>query len=357
VWKVPAGIGHSSPIVAGDRTYLFSRVGEQEVLTTYDVASGKQVWRQGYEAPYQMNPAATSHGKGPKSTPVLDRGRIFTLGISGILSAFDQSTGKVAWRHDFAKEFSPSMPDFGASMSPIVDGEHLIAHVGGTTGAIIAFNCATGARVWTWKGDGPAYASPIIATFGGTRHLVTQTRAHIVGLSPTDGRELWRAPFTTEYEQNIITPVAAGGLLIYSGLSKPTIGARVIQEGGGWKLQEVWRNEDVPMYMSSPVASDGVLYGLTHRNRGQFFALDVATGRTLWTSPPRQAENAALTAVTNVVIATTTEGELVVMPMTKQGYSAGRKYTLAESPIWAHPAFTTSGVLVKDAETLSFWTF
>jgi len=114
VWKVPAGIGHSSPIVAGDRTYLFSRVGEQEVLTAYDVASGKQVWRQGYEAPYQMNPAATSHGKGPKSTPVLDRGRIFTLGISGILSAFDQSTGKVAWRHDFAKEFSPSMPDFGA---------------------------------------------------------------------------------------------------------------------------------------------------------------------------------------------------------------------------------------------------
>ena len=357
VWKVPAGIGHSSPIVAGDRAYLFSRVGEQEVLTAFDVASGKQVWRQGYDAPYTMNSAATSHGKGPKSTPVLDRGRIFTLGISGILSAWDQATGKVAWRHDFAKEFSPSMPDFGASMSPIVDGEHLIAHVGGTTGAIIAFNRTTGARVWTWKADGPAYASPIIATFAGTRQLITQTRAHIVGLSPTDGRELWRAPFTTEYEQNIITPVVAGGLLIYSGLSKPTIGARVVQEGGSWKLQEVWRNEDVPMYMSAPVADGGVLYGLTHRNRGQFFALDVATGRTLWTSPPRQGENAALTAATNVLIVTTTEGELVVMPMNKQGHGVIRKYTLAESPIWAHPAFTAAGVLVKDAETLSYWTF
>ena len=357
VWKVPAGIGHSSPIVAGDRAYLFSRVGEREVLTAFDVPSGKQVWRQVYDAPYTMNSAATSHGKGPKSTPVLDRGRIFTLGISGILSAWDQATGKVAWRHDFAKEFSPSMPDFGASMSPIVDGEHLIAHVGGTTGAIIAFNRTTGARVWTWKADGPAYASPIIATFAGTRQLITQTRAHIVGLSPTDGRELWRAAFTTEYEQNIITPVVAGGLLIYSGLSKPTIGARVVQEGGSWKLQEVWRNEDVPMYMSSPVASGGVLYGLTHRNRGQFFALDVATGRTLWTSPPRQGENAALTAATTVLIVTTTEGELVVMPMNKQGHGVVRKYTLAESPIWAHPAFTAAGVLVKDAETLSYWTF
>ena len=120
------------------------------------------------------------------------------------------------------------MPDFGASMSPIVDGEQLIAHVGGTTGAIIAFNRATGARLWTWKADGPAYASPIIATFAGTRQLITQTRSHIVGLSPADGRELWRAPFTTEYQQNIITPVAAGGLLIYSGLSKPAIGARVV---------------------------------------------------------------------------------------------------------------------------------
>lgn len=357
VWKVAAGLGHSSPIVSGDRVYLFSRIGEQEVLTAYDVASGKQVWRQGYDAPYQMNPAATSHGKGPKSTPVLDRGKIFTLGISGILSAFDQSTGKVTWRHDFAKDFSPSMPDFGASMTPIVDGEQLIAHVGGPSGAIVALNRATGARVWTWKGDGPAYASPIIATFGGTRHLVTQTRAHLLGLSPSDGRELWRAPFTTDYDQNIITPVVTGGLLIYSGLSKPTVGARVVQEGGRWKLQEVWRNDDVPMYMSSPVASGGALYGLTHRNRGQFFALDIATGRTLWTSPPRQAENAAITIATNVLMATTTEGELIVMPENKQGHGVVRKYTLAESPIWAHPAFTSTGVLVKDADTLALWTF
>ena len=357
VWQVEAGIGHSSPVVAAGRVYLFSRIGEQETLTAYDVATGKQVWRQAYAAPYEMNSAATSHGKGPKSTPVVDGGQVVTLGISGILSAFASPGGKLIWRHDFTKEFPGGAPDFGASMSPIVDGEHVIAHVGGTTGAIIAFNRKDGSRKWTWKADGPAYASPIIATIGGVRHLITQTRSHIVGLAPADGRELWRLAFTTDYDQNIVTPVVADGLLIYGGLSKPTTAAKLVQKGAAWTLQDVWRNADVPMYMSSPVAAGGVLYGLTHRNRGQFFALDLGSGKVLWTSPPRQAENAALTAAAGLILATTTEGELVVMRQGKQGFDVVRKYTVAESPIWAHPAFHARGVLVKDVQTLTLWTF
>jgi outer membrane protein assembly factor BamB len=357
-WKVDAGIGHSSPIVSGNRVFLFSRVGEQEAMTAYDLATGKQLWRQTYAAPYQINPAAAGHGKGPKSTPVVDRGRIYALGIGGILSGFDAASGKVLWRHDFAKDFKATSPDFGASMSPIVDGGHVIAHVGGASGgAIIAFDSVDGTRKWTWKRDGPGYASPIIATFGGVRHLITQTQSNIVGLSPADGRELWRAAFTTDYDQNIITPVVAGGLLIYSGLSKPTTASRVVLEGGGWKLQEVWRNADVPMYMSSPVAVGGVLYGLTHRNRGQFFAVDLTSGKTLWTSPPRQGENAAIAASGDLLIATTTEGELAVMRQGKTAFDPVRKYSLAASPIWAHPAFSSRGILVKDAETLSYWTF
>jgi outer membrane protein assembly factor BamB len=357
-WTVKTGIGHASPVVSGNRVFVFSRVGEQETMTAFDVATGKQVWQQGYEAPYQMNPAATSHGKGPKSTPTVDRGRIYALGISGVLSAFDAAGGKILWHHDFKGDFKSTSPDFGASMSPIVDGDNVIAHVGGGSGgAIIAFNGTDGTRKWTWKGDGPAYASPVIATFGGARHLVTQTQSNLVGISPADGRELWRVPFTTDYDQNIITPVVAGGLLIYSGLSKPTTAVRVVQEAGGWKLQEVWRNAEIPMYMSSPVAVKGVLYGLTHRNRGQFFAVDVASGKTLWVSDPRQGENAAIVAAGDLLIATTTEGELVVIRQARDAFAAVRKYTIADGPIWAHPAFTGRGVLIKGAETLSHWTF
>lgn len=358
VWKVDAaGTGHSSPVVAGNRVLLFSRIGEQEALTAYDIASGKQVWRQAYAAPYQMNPAATGHGKGPKATPVVSGGQVFTLGISGILSGFDAASGKVLWRHDFKKDFAETSPDFGASMSPIVDGNHVIAHVGGTTGAIIAFNRTDGSRKWTWKGDGPAYASPIAATFAGTRQLITQTKSHMVGISPEDGSELWRTSFSTDFDQNIVTPVVAGGLLVYGGLGTPTVAARVTRQGGKWTLAEAWRNADVPMYMSSPVAVGGVLYGFTHRNRGQFFALDLASGKLLWTSPPRTAESAALTAAGNVLVATTTEGELAIIRQGRSGYQPVRKYTVAESPVWAHPAFSGRGVFVKDAESLSFWTF
>ena len=355
LWTVDAGIGHSSPVVAGTRVFQFSRIGEQEALTAYDLASGRQAWRQVYDAPYQMNPSATSHGKGPKSTPVVQDGRVVTLGISGILSAYDAASGKVLWRQDFAKEFRRTSPDFGASISPLVDGTNVIVHVGGAGGgAMLAMNAADGARKWAWKGDGPAYASPIIGTFGSTRHLITQTQSHVVGLSPADGRELWRIPFTTDYDQNIVTPVVAGGMLIYSGLSKPTTAVRLVEQGGKWTTQQVWQNADVPMYMSSPVAVGGILYGLTHRNRGQFFALDLSSGRQLWTSPPRQGDNAALVAVGDLLIATTTDGELVVM---RQGnaYNPVREYTLADSPIWAQPAFAGSSILIKEADSLSSW--
>ena len=357
-WKIPAGIGHSSPVVSGDRVYLFSRIGEQEAVTAYDAATGKQIWRDAYDAAYTMNPAATSHGKGPKGTAVVDRGRVYALGISGILSAIDAVTGKLAWRYDSKKDFPKTSPEFGASMSPIVDGDMVIAHVGGDkNGAIVAFDRNSGAQKWAWKGDGPAYASPIIATFGGARHLVTQTQSHVVGLSPSDGKLLWQIPFTTEYEQNIITPVVAEGMLIYAGLNKPTTAVRLVQEGGAWKPQPVWQNADVPMYMSSPVVAGGVMYVLTHRNRGQFFAVDAKSGKTLWSSPPRQGENAALTLASGVVIATTTEGELVVFKQGRTGFELIRKYTVAESPIWAHPAFPAGGILIKDAETLSLWRF
>ena len=357
-WTVDAGIGHSSPIVSGDRVFLFSRVGEQEAMTAFDLATGKQIWRQAYAAPYQMNPAATGHGKGPKSTPTVHGGRVHALGISGILSAFDAASGRVLWQHDFKQEFRQASPDFGVSMSPIADGTQVIAHVGGAGGgALMAFDAASGAVRWAWKGDGPAYASPVIATVDGIRHLVTQTQSHIVGISPENGRELWRQSFTTDYDQNIVTPLLIGDTLIYGGLQQPTVAARIARAGESWKLVERWRNPDVPMYMSSPVAKDGVIYGFTHRNRGQFFAVDAGSGQTLWVSPPRQGENASLAVAGDLLLATTTEGALMVMRQGRSAYDLVRTYTVAESPIWAHPGFAPPGILIKDATNLSLWKF
>ena len=176
VWAVPVGIGHASPLVDGQRVYVFARKGEQEVAQALDLATGKALWSAAYDQPYTMNSAATGHGKGPKSTPLLAGGRLYTLGIAGVLSALDAATGKVAWRHAFDKEFGPP-PDFGTAMSPIFDNGLVIAHVGGINGgALRAFDPATGATKWSWAGDGPGYATPVALVAGGVRQIVALTK-------------------------------------------------------------------------------------------------------------------------------------------------------------------------------------
>ena len=358
IWKIQAGIGHASPIVVAGRVYLFSRTGEQESISARDLMTGKELWRQAYDAPYTMNSAATAHGKGPKSTPVHDRGRIFTFGISGVLSAWQAQDGRLLWRKDFKKEFKSTIPDFGVAMSPIVVGDLLILHAGGIgEGAVMALDPATGTAKWAWKGDGPAYSSPIVAEFGGTRQIVTLSQRSVVGLSLTDGALLWQLPFTTEYDQNSVTPIVVGDVIVYSGIAKPTTAIRVSRNAGKWQTSEVWQNADVPMYMSSPVLSGGYLYGLTHRNRGQFYCLDVKTGKTMWTTKGREGENAAMLTAGDLVFAMTTEGELVVMRANPNQFEAVKRYTVADSAVWAHPVLIGNGLAVKDAETLAYWVF
>jgi outer membrane protein assembly factor BamB len=243
-------------------------------------------------------------------------------------------------------------------MSPLVDEGLVIVHVGGNkTGALMAITAATGTTRWQWKGDGPAYASPVIATFAGMSQLVTQSRSHVVGLSVIDGTPLWQIPFTTAYDQNIVTPVIVGDLVIYSGVEQPLAAVRITRQAGKWTPQPVWKAESVPMYMSTGVVSGAYLFGLTHRNKGQFFCLDPRTGKVLWTTRGREGENAALATAGDVLLATTTEGELVVARRDPAKFELIKRYSIADSPVWAHPVPAGRGILIKDAESLAFWTF
>lgn len=357
-WTVDVGTGHSSPVVSGSRAYLHSRVAEQDVVAAFDVATGKQLWRQAYDAPYTMNPAARGHGKGPKSTPMVDGARLITFGISGVLSAWDTTSGKLLWRKDFKKDYPATSPDFGVAMSPMVAAGMLIVHAGGpANGAILALDPASGAVRWSWNGDGPAYSSPVVADIAGTRQVITQSEKHVVGLSVAGGKLLWRIPFTTSYDQNIVTPVVSNDLVIYSGLGQPLVAVRVAQKEGRWTAEPAWQNADLPMYMSSPVLHRGYLYGLSARNRGQFFCVDVNTGKATWTTRGREGENAGVIVAGDLLMATTTEGELLVATADPKAFEPIRRYTIAESPVWAHPVPVGSGVLIKDANHLTYWTF
>jgi outer membrane protein assembly factor BamB len=355
-WKVEVGEGHSSPIVVGDRVYLLARKGENEIASSLALESGKAIWQQSYAAPYEMSPVAQGHGKGPKSTSVVDQGRLYTFGISGVLSAFDAAGGKLLWRKDFSKQYKATSPAFGTAMSPAVAGGRVIAHVGGHAGgALTAFDAQSGEPVWSWSEDGPAYTSPIVITLGGVRQVVTQTEKHIVGVSFDSGKLLWNIPFTTPYDQNVVTPVVYKDTLIFSGHQKRTFAVRVAQSAGKWSAQEIWTNDAVPMYMSSPVLSGDHLYGFTEKRKGSLFCLDARDGKVLWSDEGRQGDNASLVVAGDQLLVLTTEGELLVVPASPSGYKAAASYDVADTPTWAHLAVAGNRILVKDKTTLAAW--
>jgi len=353
-WKVTVGEGHASPILARGRIFVFTRQQGNEIASSIDPASGKVIWQQSYPAPFKMHPAAVQHGEGPKSTPVLHDGKLFTFGISGILTCWDGDTGAVRWRKEF--QYREKWPLFGTAMSPVVDRGLLIAHVGGNDdGALAAFDAASGEVKWQWKGDGPAYASPIVADFGGTRQVITETQNNIVGVSASNGQLLWKIPFTTEYLQNIPSPLLYHDLVILSGLAKGIFAVRPAAKDGKWSAETVWRNTDISMYMSSPVLEDDLIFGFSHYKKGQFFCVDARTGATKWTSPPRQGDNAAVLIGGGNLILLKDDAQLVIAKAVGSSFEPLRNYTVADSPTWAHPLILRNGVVIKDAGTLAFW--
>ncbi len=353
-WQAPVGLGHASPVVSGNRVVVHTRQGTREVVSAFDLQSGKLLWQDGVEAPYTMNSAATGHGPGPKSTPAIADGRVFTLGISGIFSAHDLATGKRLWR----KNAPPAPPEFGTAASPLVDGSTVVAFLGGAgAGALTALDAATGTVKWRWTGDGPGYASPILATLGGTRQVITQSQSKLVGVDAASGQLLWELAIKTPYEQNSVTPMVMGDLVLYAGLENPTVALRITRTGAKWTTAAAWRNQEVAMYMSSPAVSGTAIYGLSTKNRGQFFALDAASGKTLWLTRGREAENAAIVRAGEFLLMTTTNSELVVARANPARFEEVKRYPVADSAMWAHPAFTERTIIVKDLDKLIAWTF
>ncbi len=336
--------------------FLFTREGERETARALDLRTGTIRWQQGYSAPYSVYPGAASFGSGPKSTPVLHDGRLFTLGISGILTAFDAKDGRISWQKTFAGRFEASAPPFGTSMSPLVAGGLLIVHAGGHEGgALIAFDPATGAEKWTLEGDGPSYSSPILTSFSGQEQLVLQVHRRILGVDPSSGRALWSVPFVTPCDQNIVTPLRAGDLFVVSSQDTGTQGIRPTLKGSQWVPEVVWHTREVSMYMSSPVLVNGRVVGLSQRKRGQFFGLDPATGKVEWTSEPGQGESAAFVLADGALLVLQGDGTLVLLRQDGASFSPLHRYRVAETATYAHPVPTPMGILIKDEKGLSLY--
>jgi outer membrane protein assembly factor BamB len=354
-WTVTVGIGHASPVMVGGRIYIFARREDDEVLLCLDATTGKELWGAGQSVSYDMNPAATGHGKGPKSTPIVSNGKVYTFGITGVLSCHDARTGNLLWRREFSKQYPNTSPLYGTAMSPVVDNGVLIAHVGGhDKGALTAFDLETGAVKWSNELAGPAYASPLVVMLAGVRQVVTFMQKEFVGVDAATGKLLWKLPAKSEYDTNAVTAVAYKDMLVFAREGQGLTAIRIDKNGAELKPQEVWSNKDVELYFSTPVLQGHLLYGLSVRQKGQFFAIDALTGKTVWLGPGRMGENAAILNLGGkVLLLLTNEANLIVLPGDAKAYTPLTQYTVAGSATWAHPVIAGNRILIKDETSLS----
>lgn len=346
-WKVVVGQGDATPALVGDRLYAFTRQGGEEVLTCISADDGKVLWQTKYAARAVTGPSS-SH-PGPRSSPTVAEGKVVTLGVGGVLSCFDAATGKRLWQ---ISEFT-EVPAYFTAMSPLVAGGLCVAHLGGRDhGTVLAVDLASGEVKWKWSGDGPAYASPVLATIEGTPQVVVQTERSLVGLALANGKLLWQvATPVTGRAVNAVTPVVDGSAVIYSGQGRGTHAVRIEKQGAGFTAKPLWSNEELGSGFTTPVLKDGVLFGIS--DRGNVFAMDAQTGKVLWRDTARRDRFGAVVDAGQVLVALEGNGQLTAFAPSRQGFQEIARLRVAEAATYAHPVLDGNRVFIKDRDTLA----
>ncbi|MEM6794170.1 MAG: PQQ-binding-like beta-propeller repeat protein [Acidobacteriota bacterium] len=370
-WRVEVGEGYASPVVSGDRIFLMTRRGEDEVAMALSARDGAVLWTSRFATPFTAHPSAVRFGEGPKATPAAAASSSGSgpaaatacfLGINGRFSCHDAGDGEVLWTRDFSGRISQEKFFCGSAVSPLIDGDTVYFHLGDDlSGTLFAADLRSGENRWTWEGQGPGYASPFLLEAGGARTLVVFATTDLVGLNPQTGKLLWSRPFADRWRENIVDPLVVGERLLISDYENGTVALWPRRSADGWRVEELWHNPQLTQRMASPVAARGgeIVYGFSDRRRGQLYTLDPASGEVLWSSRGRGGDHASLTVIDGgwLMVASTT-GELSVMEEREGGALAlVKRYDLAESPVWAQLAWLPGAILVKDERHLARLSF
>jgi outer membrane protein assembly factor BamB len=262
LWRKTVGAGFSAPVVAGDRVLLFDRSDDNERLTCYQAQSGAHLWTSRYPATYRDD---FGFSNGPRATPSVSAGKVFSAGAAGVLTAWDLLTGKKIWRVDTRAEFKPKKGFFGAASSPLVEKDRVLVNVGGAAGAgIVAFDAASGSVVWKATDHQASYSSPTSATIAGERHLFFLTRSGLVDLTP-EGKVRFEFPFRARIQAavNAATPLVHEDQVFLSASYRT--GAVVLNVKSNpptttWSSSEVLSN-----HYATSVYKDRYFYGFDGR--------------------------------------------------------------------------------------------
>jgi outer membrane protein assembly factor BamB len=353
LWKAQGlGGGHSTPSVARGRIFGMSYRGDDEFVWAVDAADGKPVWST------RIAPANYSIGRqaqaGSASTPTVDGDRLYTLGESGDLVCLQVADGKLVWQKNLVKDFGGSVPNWGYTESPLVDGDKVIATPGGGDATLVALNKRNGEVIWKAQvpgGNEAHYSSIIAADVDGQRQYIQFLKGGVVGLAAKDGKFLWRYDSPANGTANIATPIyrdhhvfAASGYGTGGGLAKLTTSP------SGVTATEVYFTKQMQNHHGGVVLVGDHLYGF---DRGTLTCLNWKTGEVAWSD--QSVAKGSLTAADGHLYARGERGPVALVEATPTGYVEKGRFTppdRSREAAWAHPVVTGGRLYLRDQDVL-----
>lgn len=374
-WRVPIHGGYAGPAVANGRVFVTDFIAEggipkpnpnvrSEVKGTERVlclraADGKELWKHEYDCAYNF-----AYAYGPRCTPTVDGGKVYTLGAEGNLLCLDAENGKVLWSHDLKADYKVETPQWGFAGHPLVDGDKLICLVGGEGSVAVAFNKNTGKEIWKGISDKePGYTSPSIIEAGGQRQLLIWHPEALSSLNPESGKEFWSVPLKPMYGMSIMAPRKFGDLLYAGGIGEVSVLLKLAKDKPAAEV--VWRGDNqssVYSVCSTPlVDDDGTMYGVCQR--GQLRGIEFATGKRLWETLRPTTGERALSSGTAFLVKNgdrhflfSETGDLIIAHLSPKGYEELSRCHLLEPTadafgrpvVWSHPAFAEKCIFVRN---------
>jgi outer membrane protein assembly factor BamB len=364
-WRVRIGQGYSGPVVAQGRVYVTDHRFDPEVerVVCFDEATGKSLWSHSYPVDYRN----MEYGNGPRASPTVHEGRVYTLGTQGDLCCLDAASGKPFWQKDLAREYNARVPTYGASVAPLVEGNLLIVCIGGRPKAsVVALDRKTGKERWKALDDRPAYSAPIVIDRGGCRQLIVWTADNVSSLNPVTGKVYWQQRWRTTFDaaQVVATPVLFKDRLLFvmawsRGSMMLKLGARAPTASVVWKT----RSRPTTTISTPAFIDDGHFCSID--NAGGLCCLEAASGREVW----RTSQVAGRGALGHAHLIRNGKrfflfnqrGHLISAELTAKGYrETGRTLLVeptaghrAQGPVaWAHPAFANRHVIARNDREL-----